>query len=78
MKRECHKECEGNPYCCVEARSDFHLRNEAKLIPSDKPPENGMWKDGSYVHKPTALSYCGMAVHLNPDGTYYLEDTTGG
>jgi len=72
MKRDCHKECEDNPYCWVEARSKFHLENQEKLT------SLGVWEAGRFVHNHVALYYSGMAVHLYSNGTYYLEDTTGG
>lgn len=49
------------------------LKNEKKLY-----PESGMWTNTMWVDKPVRLTYCGIALYLNTDGTYSLEDTAGG
>lgn len=36
------------------------------------------WHKGAYVPVKTSFQFGGFSLVLNPDGTYFLNDTTGG
>jgi len=79
MKTCCnHEECKGNEYCYIEAFARFYKEHNEELEKKGIDPNTKCWKDGSHVYQHVCLGFNGMAVHLYPDSTYYLEDTTGG
>lgn len=41
------------------------------------PPPPG-WHKGAYVPVKTSFQFGGFELVLNPDGTYFLNDTSGG
>lgn len=67
-----HAECIDNDggYCMVQSHADSWVEMSKEL--------DHEWKDTVYVAMPTVLQFSGIALHLDPDGTYSLEDTTGG
>lgn len=40
--------------------------------------DQGPWRDGCFVNKIVSLQFYGVQVVLNPNGTYFLNDTSGG
>ncbi len=62
-------------YCCNDSKT--HNENQEKLNAKEGPPHFGIWTNSMWVNEPVKLFYCGIVLHLNNDGTYNLEDTTG-
>jgi hypothetical protein len=76
MNKLCgHKECP-EEYCLIR----FYYEEHCKMndILNLKNSKYQSWKYGCCMPKKTALHFCGVTLTLYPNGTYNLEDSTGG
>lgn len=67
--------CDCDYYCRIQSQAKSNQKHSDAL--ENAVEENTKcWRDNCLVAKQTSLQFCGIALHLYPNGAYYLEDTT--